>query len=76
MNSFSKIIVDALTGETTVVPFTEQETAAHLAEQQKIADAEALAIADEQAKIEAKAATEAKLAALGLTTEDLKVLGL
>ena len=27
-------------------------------------------------KIKAKAATEAKLAALGLTTEDLKVLGL
>ena len=71
-----RTIIDVATGETTVVPFTEEETAAHLATQQKIADGEALAIAEEQAKAEAKAAAEAKLAALGLTAEDLKALGL
>jgi hypothetical protein len=33
-------------------------------------------LAEAEAKAQAKAAAEAKLAALGLTTEDLKALGL
>jgi len=76
MTTFTKTIIDVATGETTVVPFTEEETAAHLAMQQKIADGEALAISEEQAKAEALAAAESKLEALGLTADDLKALGL
>ena len=76
MKTFTKTIIDLATGETTVLPFTEEETAAHLAEQQKIAEAEAAAIVEQKAKAEAKTAAEVKLEALGLTADDLKAIGL
>ena len=67
-------IFDATTGETTDVERTL--TAAEIKELEAI-QAEA---AKRQAAIEqeatTKAAAQAKLAALGLTTEDLKALGL
>ena len=69
-----KVIVDCSTGEQTVVPLTaeeiaELEAAAAAAEAERQA-AEAAA----QAKAEAKAAAEAKLAALGLTPEEIAAL--
>ena len=76
METFIKTIVDLATGETTVLPFTTEETSAHLAEQQKIAQAEAAAIVEQKAKAEAKASAEAKLEALGLDVDDLRALGL
>ena len=69
-----KIIVDCSTGEQTVVPLTaeeiaELEAAAAQAEQDRLAaEAEAAALAV------AKQAAEAKLAALGLTAEEIAAL--
>ena len=65
---------DALTGEETITERdeTDQEIAYRLELEKEIADNLA---AKEQADI-AREAAQAKLAALGLTTEDLKALGL
>jgi hypothetical protein len=72
MTTYKEIVVDAITGEETIKPYSAEQ----------IAEAEAGALAaaaltEAQAKAEAdKAAAQAKLAALGLTTDDLKALGL
>jgi predicted HAD superfamily Cof-like phosphohydrolase len=71
----NKVIVDCSTGEQTVVPLTaeeiaELEAAAAKAEQDRLA-----AEAEAAAKAAAKAAAEAKLAALGLTAEEIAALG-
>lgn len=69
-----KVIVNCSTGETTIVPLTaeeiaEREAAAAQAEADRLAaEAEAAAAA------EAKASAEAKLAALGLTAEEIAAL--
>lgn len=66
----------ALTGETVVLDMTKDEVA-EVAELKKQYDAEQLAKqAKAEAKAQAKAAAEGKLAALGLTTDDLRALGL
>lgn len=65
---------DAVTGETTDLERNETaaETKARLDKAAEVASQAAL-----QAEAEAaKAAAQAKLAALGLTTDDLKALGL
>ena len=64
--------VNVETGQITERPFTAEEIAK--IEENKIkleAEVEAEAV-----KAEAKAAAQAKLAALGLTSDDLKALGL
>ena len=63
-------IFNAATGEETIVEIEETPTdkANRLNSQKRIVEAEA--------KAEAKAAAQAKLAALGLTVEDLQALGL
>jgi hypothetical protein len=71
-----KRIVNCETGEETFRELTEEEIA-----QQKIDEAKWLAEtaayeAELEAKAQAKAAAESKLAALGLTTDDLRALGL
>jgi len=67
-------IVDIATGEESIVE--REETADEIAYREKAqADLEAQ-IAEAETKAQAKAVAEAKLAALGLTTEDLKALGL
>lgn len=71
MDMLSRTIIDVATGEITVVPFTEEETAAHLAEQQKIAEAEAAAIVEQKAKAEAK---QSLLDKLGISEEEAKLL--
>lgn len=68
--------VNAETGETIVRDATEAEIAQiekDAIEQENIKAAKAQTEAQAQAK---KAAAEAKLAALGLTSDDLKALGL
>lgn len=65
-------IVDAQTGEITERPFTEAENA-KLENRVLEVQSEAKALQEKEA---AKAVAEAKLAALGLTTDDLKALGL
>jgi hypothetical protein len=65
---------NVITGEETITE--REETAA----EKKIREARAKEIAIEtaelQAKAQAKAIAEGKLAALGLTTDDLRALGL
>lgn len=67
-------IIDITTGEESIVE--REETAEEIAYREKAqADLEAQ-IAEAESKAQAKAIAEAKLAKLGLTTEDLKALGL
>ena len=70
----TKLIVDCSTGVTTEVELTDAEVA------QREADAAAFAIQEAEreaaatAKAAAKASGEAKLAALGLTAEEISAL--
>ena len=74
MTAPTKVIVNCETGVQEVVPLTaaeiaELEAAAAQAEQERQA-----AEAEAEAKAAAKAAAEAKLAALGLTAEEIAAL--
>lgn len=69
---YKEKIVNIATGEETWRDYTEAEVAEVEAAQEK-----AKIQADADAKVQAdKTAAQAKLAALGLTTDDLKALGL
>lgn len=70
----TKLIVDCSTGEQTEVELTAEEIA-ELEAAAAQAEADRLAAeAEAAAKAEAKAAAEAKLAALGLTPEEIAAL--
>jgi len=71
----TKLVVDCSTGITTEVELTAEEIAQREADAAAFAVAEAERIAQEEAKAAAKAAAEAKLAALGLTAEEIAALG-
>lgn len=70
----TKVVVDCSTGITEVIPLTEQEIAdleiARVAAEDQRAAAEAEAVA----KAAAKESANAKLAALGLTAEEIAAL--
>jgi hypothetical protein len=70
----TKLVVDCSTGVTTEVELTAEEIAQREADAAAFAVAEAERIAQEEAKAAAKAAAEAKLAALGLTAEEIAAL--
>ncbi len=70
----TKVIVDCSTGEETIVPLTAEEIAQLEADRATYEAEKAAAEAEAQAKAEAKAAAEAKLAALGLTAEEIAAL--
>jgi hypothetical protein len=72
MATQTKTIIDAATGEIKNVAMGEQD----LAEQNELLDLHNAKVESEIAAEAAKAAAEAKLAALGLTANDLKALGL
>ncbi len=71
----TKIVVDCSTGETSIIELTAEEIA------QREVDAAAYAIeaaereAAEEAKANAKLSAQAKLAALGLSAEEIAALG-
>jgi hypothetical protein len=68
----TKLIINCETGETIERELNKAEK-----DQQKIDETAELARKTEaSAKAQAKAAAEGKLAALGLTTDDLRALGL
>ena len=70
----TKLIVDCSTGETTEVELTAEEIAQREADAVK-AEADRVAReAEEAATVAAKASAEAKLTALGLTTEEVAAL--
>ena len=72
MGTKMKYIHDCETGETIVREMTEQE----IAEENASVLAYVSVIATEEEKLAAKEAARAKLETLGLTTDDLKALGL
>ena len=58
----------------TIRPLTSEEIAERVASAAAFAEQEALRQAEAEAKAEAKASAEAKLAALGLTPEEIAAL--
>lgn len=70
----TKLVVDCSTGESQILPLTEEELIE--LEQKELASAQRQAEqeAAEAAKAAAKASAEAKLEALGLTTEEIAAL--
>lgn len=71
-----KMEVFALTGEVIETKLEGKELEQYLANEKAYAKQLADIEADKIAKATAKAAAEGKLAALGLTTDDLRALGL
>jgi len=70
----TKVVVDCSTGETQVLPLTPEEIAQREADALAFAEAEAIRQAEADAKAVAKASAEAKLAALGLTADEIAAL--
>lgn len=70
----TKVVVDCASGEVSYIPLTEEEIAEReaLAAQAELERLEREAA--DQAKAEAKASAESKLAALGLTAEEISAL--
>jgi hypothetical protein len=72
--TLNKIVVDCSTGEQTIVPLTAEEIAQRETDAQAYAEQKAIQEAEEAAKAEAKASAESKLAALGLTADEIAAL--
>jgi hypothetical protein len=70
----TKIVVNCETGETTVVTLTSEEIAQREADAAAFAAAEAERVAAEEAAKAAKESAQAKLAALGLTADEIAAL--
>ena len=70
----TKIVVNCETGETTVVTLTSEEIAQREADAVAFAAAEAERVAAEEAAQAAKESAQAKLAALGLTADEIAAL--
>ena len=66
------LVIDAISGEQTVREMTDSEFKQYKLDK----EASELKHAEIQAKAQAKLVAQAKLAALGLTVEDLQALGL
>jgi len=71
-----KRIINCETGEVIDRPLNQAELAQQEIDKTNYEAAKAIADAEAEAKAEAKAAAQAKLAALGLTIDDLTALGL
>ena len=71
-----KVEVFYLNDEVVERDYTAEELAQHKKDQKQYEDTEAAKLAEVEAKATAKATAEGKLAALGLTTDDLRALGL
>ena len=73
-DTLTKIVVDCSTGEVTELPLTAEEIAQREADAIAGAAAEAEREAAEAAAQAAKESAQAKLAALGLTAEEIAAL--
>jgi hypothetical protein len=69
-----KVIVDCATGESTTVPLTTEELAQRETDRLAYEAQEATRLAAEEAKEAAKASANAKLAALGLTADEIAAI--
>jgi hypothetical protein len=72
--TLNKIVVDCSTGEQTIVPLTAEEIAQREVDAEAYAAQQAIQEAEEAAKAEAKASAESKLAALGLSAEEIAAI--
>jgi hypothetical protein len=72
----TKLIINAETGETVERELSAEEIAQQEIDEANYLASKAIADAEAEAKAQAKATAESKLAALGLTTDDLRALGL
>ena len=70
----TKVVVNCATGVAEVIELTAQEIAQRDQDAAAAAEERSIREAQEVAKAVAKAAAEAKLAALGLTAEDIAAL--
>jgi hypothetical protein len=70
----TKLVVDCSIGITTEVELTAEEVAQREADATAWAEQEAIRQAEVEAKASAKTSAEAKLAALGLTSEEIASL--
>jgi hypothetical protein len=69
-----KIIIDATTGDVTTQPLTEEEISARAEFLEQAAVESAEAVAREEARSAAFARARSKLAALGLTEEEIAAI--
>ena len=74
MSRPTKIVVDCSTGVEEIIELTDAEIAQMEADAAAFATAEAAREAAEAAAAEAKASAQAKLAALGLTSDEIAAL--
>jgi hypothetical protein len=74
MTTLTKLVVNCETGEQETIPLTAEEIAELEANQAQAEAARIAREAEEQAKADAKASAEAKLAKLGLTAEEVAAL--
>ena len=70
----TKTIIDCSTGIVSEIPLTDAEIAQQAADAQAFAAKQAADEAASAAKATAKASAEAKLAALGLTSDEVSAL--
>lgn len=70
----TKIVVDCSTGVESIIELTDEEIAQLEADRAAWAAEQAAREAADQAAAEAKASAQAKLAALGLTPEEIAAL--
>jgi hypothetical protein len=70
----TKVVVDCATGESTVVPLSEEELAQREIDRLAFEEAEAARIAADEEKAALKESANAKLIALGLTEEEIAAL--
>jgi hypothetical protein len=74
MTKPTRVEINCTTGEQSIIELTDAEIAQREADAVAFAAQKALDDAAAQAKAEAKARAEAKLAALGLTTDEIAAL--
>jgi hypothetical protein len=70
----TKVIVDCATGESTTIPLTTEELAQRETDRLAWEAKEAERLAAEEATEAAKASANAKLAALGLTADEIAAI--
>ena len=70
----TRIVVNCTTGEQEIIPLTAEEIAQAAADAQAFAEAEAQRQAEADQIALAKLSAQEKLAALGLTADELKAL--
>lgn len=71
MTDYNRTVVNATTGEVTVVPLTDDEIASRISERNKIESERAEAASKREIELLTKAKAVEKLKVLGLTEEEI-----